>query len=288
MTRSTSEIAARCLTTSGFLIRVLALSAVALPRGPFRLHRRAMPLAEQALERGRDLVAQHGDAAVAFRRDPVELDHAALARERLVAVPGIVGALEGQKRPGRGRNLHDRIVEAVGRFQQPQPPARMLPLRVHVDQNGDDLARRVGMDAPVSWAAVTADGDRVRSADKIEAELLLENLAEFVTRQFVEEISEMGAVRKLIDREAAALGDPRIVAVDVGARLRTDETGNDEILERLFRQRRRLQRVEIEITQHLDSHAPPRRNLFRAPAPVKTTKSRRVRTKAAQLSGEVS
>src|SRR5277367_6971134 len=53
---------------------------------------------EQALQRCRNVVAQHRHPAIAFGSDPVELDDPALASERLVAVPGIVGPLEREQR----------------------------------------------------------------------------------------------------------------------------------------------------------------------------------------------
>src|SRR5271157_2381707 len=49
---------------------------------------------EQPLQRRRYVMAQDRQPAVPFRSDPVELDDSALAGKGLVAVPGIVGALE--------------------------------------------------------------------------------------------------------------------------------------------------------------------------------------------------
>src|SRR5208337_4317987 len=110
----------------------------------------------------------------------------------------------------------------------------MLPTGVHVDQDRYDLAFRVGMDAPVLGAALTANRDRGRPPGEIEAELLLERFAELVALQLVEEFAERRSVGKLRDGKASALGDFRIVAIDFGPRLRANKAGNDEILERLF------------------------------------------------------
>ena len=68
-----------------------------------------------------------GDPAIAIGGDPVELDDAPLAVEGLVPVPGILGPPEGEHRAADRRDLHDRIVEIVGRLQKPEPSARMLP-----------------------------------------------------------------------------------------------------------------------------------------------------------------
>ena len=105
------------------------------------------------------------------------------------------------------------------------------------------------MDAPVPRAALAANRDRGRAPGEIEGELLLERFAELVALQFVEEFAERGSVGKLRDREAPALGDLRIVGVDRRPRLGADEAGNDEILERLARQRGRLQGFEVESAQ---------------------------------------
>jgi hypothetical protein len=42
---------------------------------------------QQALERRRGMVSQHGYLAIALRREPIELNNTALAGERFVTVP---------------------------------------------------------------------------------------------------------------------------------------------------------------------------------------------------------
>ena len=105
------------------------------------------------------------------------------------------------------------------------------------------------MDAPVSGAALAADRNRGRAPGEIESELLLERLPEFVAFQVVEEFAERGAVGKLRDREAPALGDLRVVGVDLRPRLGADKAGNDKKFEWLARQRNRFQGFEVERTQ---------------------------------------
>ena len=80
----------------------------------------------------------------------------------------------------------------------------------------------------------------------VEVELVLESFAEFVALQFVEEFAERGPIGKLRDGKAAALGDLRIVGVDLRARLGADKAGNDEIFERLPGHGRRFQGFEVE------------------------------------------
>ena len=103
------------------------------------------------------------------------------------------------------------------------------------------------MDAPVPRVALAANRDRGRArTGEIERELLLEGLPEIVAFQVIEEFAERRAVGKLRDREAPALGDLRIVGVDPRPRLGADKAGNDEIFERLARQRNRLEGFEVE------------------------------------------
>ena len=64
-------------------------------------------------------MAQHRDLPVALRREPIKLNHAALAGKRLVPVPRIVAALERHKRAGGRRHLNNDIVEIGSRAKKP-------------------------------------------------------------------------------------------------------------------------------------------------------------------------
>src|ERR1700722_2543770 len=193
---------------------------------------------EQALQGRRDVVAQHRHPAIAFRSDPVELDDPAFAGERLVPVPGIVGPFEREQRSLRRRDLHDHVVEVVGRFQQTQATAGILPARVHVDKDRDDLAFRIGMDPSILRAALTPNRRRRRAPGELEAELLLERFAELVALEFGDKLAERGPIRQLSDRKSPALGDLWIVGVDLRPRLGANKAGDDEIFERLPGHRR--------------------------------------------------
>src|SRR5437868_9948741 len=118
--------------------------------------------------------------AAAFGGHPVELNDAPLALERLMPVPGIVRAPEGHERALDRRHFGDEIVEILARAQQAQAAARLLPGRVHVQEHGDDLAFRVGMDLAIAAAAASAHRSGGGSAREIDAEFLLEGCAKFV------------------------------------------------------------------------------------------------------------
>src|ERR1700722_1125397 len=149
---------------------------------------------EQTLQGRRDVVAQHRHSAISFRSDPVELDDPAFASKGLVPVPGIVRPFERKQRTlGRG-HLHDHVVEVVGRFQQAQATAGILPARVHVNEDRNDLAFRIGVDAPVLRAALTPNRRRGRAPGELEAELLLERFAEIVALEFGDKLAERGPI----------------------------------------------------------------------------------------------
>src|ERR1700722_674212 len=204
---------------------------------------------EQAFQGRRDVVAQHRHPAIAFGGDPIELDDPAFAGKGLVPVPGIVSPLERQERPLGRRHLHDHIIEVVSRFQQAQAAAGILPSGVHVNEDGDDLAFRIGMDASIFLAALAPNRRRGRPPGEIEAEFLLEGFAEIAALEFGDELAERRPIGKLRDGKAPALGDLWIVGVDLRARLRPNKAGNDEIFERLPRHRRRLQGFQVKVAQ---------------------------------------
>src|SRR5437763_4414332 len=126
------------------------------------------------------VMSQHGNAPVALRIDPVELDHATRAGKRLVSMPGIIGAPERDERALRRRHLRHHVFEVFAVAEQAQASARGFPARVHVDQHGDDLALRVRVDLAVPRIAAAAHGDSRGPAFQLDAEFFLESLAKFL------------------------------------------------------------------------------------------------------------
>src|SRR5579863_8361161 len=98
------------------------------------------------LESRRDLVATLLGVDNLLAGHPIQLDRATWSRERLVAMPGIVGALEDQKRAAVRRHFGDIVVEIVGPAKQAQPTGVFLPALVDIEKHGDDLGGRIGVD----------------------------------------------------------------------------------------------------------------------------------------------
>src|ERR1700745_4127885 len=63
------------------------------------------------LESSRRMMSQYRDLSVAFAGKPVELDNTAFAIKRLMAVPGILAAPEGDQGAGDWRNLYDNVAQ---------------------------------------------------------------------------------------------------------------------------------------------------------------------------------
>src|SRR5574337_1462079 len=171
-----------------------------------------------------------------------------------MTVPGIVGALEGEQRPRCGRHLRNHVVEVVGGLEKPQAPASVLPFRIHIDQDGDDLAFCGGVAASILRTAPPAHGDRMRAAGKIEAEFPFESGPELVRTKLVDELLKAGSELELRHRKAAGLLDLRVVAVDGDAGVRTDEAGRDRVLKGLLGEWSGGKRLHVEQTQ---SHRKP-------------------------------
>src|SRR5258707_5300136 len=59
-----------------------------------------------------------------FAGDPIELNHAPLAAERFVSVPGVFATLESQQRSFRRRPFQDHVVAIIRGTRQPQSSSR--------------------------------------------------------------------------------------------------------------------------------------------------------------------
>jgi len=64
---------------------------------------------------------------------PVELQRAALAQMRTMAVKRSFAAPKSQHRPGERRHFYRIVLEVARAAQQPQPTLGMIPHRVHVE-----------------------------------------------------------------------------------------------------------------------------------------------------------
>jgi hypothetical protein len=179
-------------------------------------------------------------------RHPVDHDVAPDALVRLVAVERFVGAAERDHRAEIGWHFADHVVEIGRRAQQPQAAAARLPLVVEVDQHGNQLGRRVGVNATVLGGAAATHGDHLRPADEIDAELLREGARRLFALQLLDQPAEQRTVMRRLDGQQAGLLDLGKVVADRRRIGGADRVLHDGESERLARQRRELQRLEVE------------------------------------------
>ena len=209
------------------------------------LHTRCKIL--EPLQPGREAVAVLLGVDHRLRGDPIELDGASRTGNRLVAVPGIVGSPERQQRAAVGRHFGDVVVEIVGPTQEPKTPRVLLPALVHVEQDGDDLGLRVGVDRAVAFAHIAAHRVHGRPTGQVDVELAFDRRLELRTAQLVDQRAEMPVDLELRGRMRSRPRNLRIISDNGGEILTLEEVGNDDEIEGVALERRTLQPGEVAI-----------------------------------------
>src|SRR5690606_40649711 len=131
-TRSPMEVS---LTISTFIAEVWPGESVAAGEQLFQTR-------AQAVEK---LVLAPGGLA----GEIVHLDGQALAHHRLVAVPAVVGHLKHHHGAELGGDFLDKVVEIGAIAENAQMAAAVPPVLVEVQQHGDHLGFRLGVDTAV-------------------------------------------------------------------------------------------------------------------------------------------
>src|SRR5882672_3098630 len=142
-----------------------------------------------------------------FGRDVVELDGAPLAVERLVSVPAVRGDLEDQAASGVGRYLGGVAREVVVVVEEPQAPFGRAPAGVQVEQHGDQLGFRIGVDPAVLFPRAAANREHRRPVLEIHAQALADEIPERDAVHLLHERREPPRAKNRFRGKAAALGD---------------------------------------------------------------------------------
>ena len=180
------------------------------------------------------MVAQHRDLPVALRGQPVELNDAALADERLVAVPRIVAALESEQRAGHRRHFDNDVFKVMRGTKEPQSSAGLAPALVHVDKDGDDLAGGIGVDPAVATSQRPRTVVTVGRPERSMANFSSKAARNASPLELIQQALECRSEAHLIDGKAAGRGYLRVVGVDRGERRpASDEPLDDQMGERL-------------------------------------------------------
>jgi hypothetical protein len=180
---------------------------------------------------------------------PVELQRTALTDMGAMTVKRSLAAPKGQHRPGERRHLRRIIIKIARTAQQPQPALGMIPHWVHVEQQGDDLARRIGMDAAVIAVASAAHCQQGRPIGQIDAELLLDRAAQLGTPQRGDEVRETAPIFQTLNRIAAVTADLRKIGEKRRQHIAPQKLLYDDEIERVVDERRCMQAIEIEDAQ---------------------------------------
>ena len=202
--------------------------------------------AEEVLHGRGQAMAQQGQALVAAVVHPVELDHAALAFEGQMAVPGAVGTQKGDERAVGRRNFDGHIVDVFTRTKETEAAAGIVPRGIQVEQHGDNFAGGIVVDLAVVRAATAAHRDGGGAAGEVHAKFFLEGFAKFRGLQRVNHGLEAGAEFYGIQREAARLRDAGIIGIDAAERLGLHEIAEDKVLVGRAFKRRCVKSFEIE------------------------------------------
>ena len=148
-------------------------------------------------------MSKHRDSPIALGRQPIELDDAPFADERLVAVPRIVAAFERQQGSGDRWHLDDNVVQIARGSQQSQPAAGLIPDLVHVNEDGYDLGNRIRVALPVGGTAPAADRGDGGPSRELDIEFALERFPKRIAVEFIQQRSERWTKRDLIHRKTA-------------------------------------------------------------------------------------
>src|SRR5256885_6024350 len=218
-----------CILRYGFLIRKRAAQL-------FKPCRKPMPV----------LLATHDRLA----RDPVELNYPAGPRERLMAVPRIVTTSEREQRSAGRGNFKDHVLEVSARTQQPEPTAGGIPLRIHVNENRNDLCLRICVDLAILFAAASAHRNHVRTGGQIDVEFFLKHSTKLVAAHFLNEPRKGRPITNLTQRKAAGSANLRIILIDCWARLGFYKLRNHQKIKRLASERRTAEPLQIERRKH--------------------------------------
>src|SRR5580765_4119695 len=127
--------------------------------------------------------------------DVVELDGAPLAVEGLVPVPAVGRHLEDQAAPGVGGDLGGVPGEVVVVVQEPQPPLGRAPSTIQVEQDGDELGFRIGVDLAVLRSRAAAHGEHRRTVLQVHAETLPDQIPQLDAVHLVHQGREAARIR---------------------------------------------------------------------------------------------
>src|SRR5207249_5911185 len=108
-----------------------------------------------------------------------------------------------QRSAGRG-NFKDYVLEVSARTQQPEPTTGGIPLRIHVNENRNDLCLRICVDLAILFAAASAHRNHVRTGGQIDVEFFLKHSTKLVAAHFLNEPRKVRPITNLTQRRVSS------------------------------------------------------------------------------------
>src|SRR5439155_17951344 len=100
---------------------------------------------------------------------------------------------------------------------QPEPTTGGIPLRIHVNENRNDLCLRICVDLAILFAAASAHRNHVRTGGQIDVEFFLKHSTKLVAAHFLNEPRKGRPITNLTQRKAAGSANLRIILIDCWA-----------------------------------------------------------------------
>ena len=148
-------------------------------------------------------------------------------------------AAKRQHGPGERHDLSHIIINVIGTMQQAQAALRKVPIGVEIEQQCNDLARRIGVDTAVLTIAQAADGHHRRAIREVEREFFLDRAAQLWSGQCSDKARKGGPAFQAFHWEAAMAGDMREIRHDRFQFVAVYKFLDDDKVERVAAQRLR-------------------------------------------------
>ncbi len=180
------------------------------------------------------------------RFEPVHLTHPAFANELFVPVVGMVRAPEGQQRASHGFDLVGIVLDIGYRPKHPKFSALVVPFGIEVEQGSHDLAAVVGVNVTITGLAQLARCNRHRTPGQLYSELGPQSFRQRLAVQRIQHPSKARPVLQTFGRKICRGVDQREILVRQRQRVPVQKSRDDNEVERLSLERRRLQGGKIK------------------------------------------
>ena len=170
---------------------------------------------------------------------PIKLHHPAFTDMRSVSMERAGAATKRQHGPGPRHNLSDIIFDVIGPTQQAQTALGLIPDKVQIKQQCDDLGFGVGVNASVLAVATAAHRDHRRAVPKVEPEFFPDRVTQCRSGQIGNQRGKGRPACQALDRVTSVTRDLREVGDDRTLIVAADKVFDDNKVERVAAQRLR-------------------------------------------------